>query len=184
MDGIDVDNKQLLNKPLTINLPAGNMVQSTHRCNIVIPGLPTILMGHIVPHLAIASLIGIRLLCKARCKVIFDDMKCDVIYDGKVILRGNKDPSTDLWTLPIPTGRMRTTPGESLLPRPSPCEGHAPHPPLTSSPCLFHALRQNKGQCSKIFPSIFVQSNDVHPVESHTMQLLKRVFKHQQRIDQ
>jgi hypothetical protein len=26
---------------------------------------------------------------------------CDVIYNNKVILRGTKDPSTDLWTLPI-----------------------------------------------------------------------------------
>ncbi len=116
MDGVDVNNKQLSKKPLTINLPDGNTVQSTHRCNIVIPGLPIILTGYIVLHLAIASLIGVRPLCKAGCKVIFDDMKCDVIYDGKVILRGNKDPSTELWTLPIPMGRMGTTSGESLLP--------------------------------------------------------------------
>ncbi len=130
MDGIDVENMQSLKKSLTINLPNGNTVQSTHRCNIVIPGLPTILMGHIVPHLAITSLIGIRLLCKTGCKVTFDDMKCNVIYDGKVNLRGNKDPSTDLWTLPIPMGRMGTTPGESILPQPGPCESCAPHPPF------------------------------------------------------
>jgi hypothetical protein len=36
---------------------------------------------------------------------------CDMIYDGKIILRGNKDPSTELWTLPINADneRVKTT---------------------------------------------------------------------------
>ncbi len=55
-----------------------------------------ILTGHIVPSLKIASLIGIQTLCKAGCKVVFDDKKCEVIYNKKVILTGSKDPSTDL----------------------------------------------------------------------------------------
>jgi hypothetical protein len=59
------------------------------------------LTGHIVPQLKIASLIGIRVLCEAGCKVTFDKDYCDVIYDGKIIVRGYKDASTDLWTLPI-----------------------------------------------------------------------------------
>ncbi len=49
----------------------------------------------------IASLIGIRVLCDAGCTVVFTKAKCDIIYNGKIILRGYKDPSTDLWTLPI-----------------------------------------------------------------------------------
>ena len=87
---------------------------STHVCDITIPGLPTILIGHIVPKLTIASLIGIRELCNAGCTVIFSKKYCDVIYNGDVILRGHKDPSTDLWTLP-------------LAPKP-----HAPKPPADS----------------------------------------------------
>ncbi len=63
--------------------------------------LPTVLTGHVVPHLAVASLIGIRPLCKAGCIVTFDNDKCDVSYNGKIILRGLKDPASDLWTLPI-----------------------------------------------------------------------------------
>ncbi len=53
------------------------------------------------------------MLCKAGCKVVFDDDKCDVLYQGKLILCGYKDPSTDLWTLPIvPTpAKVWTTPG-------------------------------------------------------------------------
>ena len=113
IDGIDVDNKRIALKPLTVNLPDGRLVQSSHVCDIAIPGLPTVLTGHIVPSLSVASLIGIRPLCKAGCKVVFDDLKCDVIYNGKIILRGLKDPSTDLWTLPI--GRtVRPTPSIHL----------------------------------------------------------------------
>ncbi len=74
---------------------------STHMCDIIIPGLPTTLVGHIVPELSIASLFGIRVLTAAGCTVKFDNEKCVVKYNGKIILTGMKDPTTDLWTLPI-----------------------------------------------------------------------------------
>ena len=60
-------------------------------------------MGHMVPKLTIALLIGIRVLCDAGCKVLFTKNKCDAWYNGNIILCGKKDPSTDLWTLPINT---------------------------------------------------------------------------------
>jgi hypothetical protein len=106
MDGVEVENKRLTKKPLKINLTDGRKVKLTHKCNINIIGLPCTLTGHIVPTLAVASLIGIRPLCKAGCKVIFDNKKCEVVYKEKVILRGFKDKSTDLWMLPIPTKGM------------------------------------------------------------------------------
>jgi hypothetical protein len=46
-----------------------------HICNITIPSLPFTLMGHIVLEMKKASLLGIRILCKADCKVIFNDKK-------------------------------------------------------------------------------------------------------------
>jgi hypothetical protein len=57
MDGVDVINKRVASKPLTINLPDGKKVQSSHVCDIKIPGLPTVLTGHIVPSLTVVSLI-------------------------------------------------------------------------------------------------------------------------------
>jgi hypothetical protein len=65
------------------------------------PGLPKVLVGHVVPKLSIALLIGIRVICNTGCKFVFTKTKCDVWYKGKVILSGKKDPSTDLWSLPI-----------------------------------------------------------------------------------
>ena len=113
MEGVGVKNKRPAIKPLTINLPDGRQIKLTHICDIDIPGLSKTLTGHIVPDLAIASLFGIRVLCKAGCKVVFDDDKCDVFYQGKLVLRGYKDSSTDLWTLHIgpTTAKVWTTPG-------------------------------------------------------------------------
>jgi hypothetical protein len=108
MDGVNVVNKLTTLKPLTINLPDDKKVRSTHVCNIAIPGLPIILTGHIVPDLALALLIGIHLLCKAGCRVIFDNHKCEVEYKGNFILRGYKDPSTNLWMLPITPDGMQS----------------------------------------------------------------------------
>ncbi len=125
MEGTDVANKRVAVRPLTINLPDGQQIKSTHVCDIQIVGLPTILKGHIVPLLNVASLIGIRPLCKAGCIVTFDDMKCNVTYNGTVILRGFKDPSTDLWTLPIPN-KVSNTPIPAL-PCTGPCSTHATH---------------------------------------------------------
>jgi hypothetical protein len=130
MDGVDVENKWLATKPLTLNLPDGRKIKSMHVCDIHISGLPITLMGHIIPDLKIALLIGIHPLCKVGGKVIFDNEKCDVVYEGRVILRGCKDPSTDLWTLPITKEGMRTTPSQNDLPWPCPGISRAPHPPL------------------------------------------------------
>ena len=60
-----------------------------------------VLVGHVVPKLSISLLIGIRVLCNAGCEVLFTKINCNVWYKGKVILSGTKDPSMDLWTLPI-----------------------------------------------------------------------------------
>jgi hypothetical protein len=98
-------------QPITINLPDGKKVLSTHTCNIRIPGLPTVMTGHIVPGIKMASLFGIRVLCNAGCTVTFDKEKCVVKYNKKVFLQGYKDPSTDLWTLPLTPEQVWTTPG-------------------------------------------------------------------------
>jgi len=79
-------------------------------CDIIIPGLPTTLVGHIVPELSIASPFGIRVLTEAGCTVKFDIEKCVVKYNGKIILTGMKDPMTDLWTLPIVGSAGKTSP--------------------------------------------------------------------------
>jgi len=77
-----------------------------------------VLTGHIVPGITMASLIRIRILCKAGCKVVFDDEKYKVFYKNNIILRGYKDPTTDVWTLPIFNNEVAKTTPESILVRP------------------------------------------------------------------
>jgi hypothetical protein len=51
-----VINRRPTTDPITVNLLDGRQVTSTHTCNVRVPGLPTPLTVHIVPHLAIALL--------------------------------------------------------------------------------------------------------------------------------
>jgi hypothetical protein len=82
MEGTPMENIKPTMSPITINLPDDKRVMSTHTCDITIPGLPTVLTGHIVPGIKMASLFGIRVLCKAGCTVTFDDEKCVVRYNN------------------------------------------------------------------------------------------------------
>jgi len=77
-------------------------------CDIHIDGLPFVLMGHIILDLSIASLFGIQVLTEVGCDITFDKHKCTVQYNGKIILIGNKDPTTDLWTLLLGSVDMTT----------------------------------------------------------------------------
>jgi hypothetical protein len=88
MDSIDVVNKWTASKPLTINLPDGLRVRSTHVCNIAIPGLSTVLTRHILPDLAITSLVGIQPLCKVGYREIFDNNTCNVKYKDFMRIQG------------------------------------------------------------------------------------------------
>ena len=101
MDGIPIHNKRKTTCSLKVALADGWRAMSTHMCDIIIPGLPTTLVGHIVPELSIASLFGICVLTEAGCTVKFYIEKCAVKYNGKIILTGMKDPATFLWTLPL-----------------------------------------------------------------------------------
>jgi hypothetical protein len=99
---------------------------STKICTIIIPGLPTVLTGHIVSSLAITPLMGICLLCKAGCTVVFNSKTFDVMFKGKVTFCEYKDLTTNLWMRPIPN-MVCTTPELTVLPLSGPCLGRAPH---------------------------------------------------------
>ena len=53
-DGTPVHNKRKTTCPFKVALADGSRVMSTHMCDIIIPGLLTMLVGHIVPELSIA----------------------------------------------------------------------------------------------------------------------------------
>jgi hypothetical protein len=100
-------------------------------CDIRINGLPVVLTGHIIPDLSIALLFGIRVLPEAGCEVTFTHDECVVHYNNKIILRGEKDPSMDLWTLPLGSQDMTSQHANCVLPLAAPvvAKAHA-HPAI------------------------------------------------------
>jgi hypothetical protein len=123
MAGTPANNICMATKPTHISLFDGKKIVSTHICDVDIPGLPHKLIGHIVPEMKMASLLGICILCKAGCEVIFDDEKCRVNFRGNTILMGYKDPASNLWMLPILRGEggLWTTPrSDSVVSEPPP----------------------------------------------------------------
>ena len=102
VQGSPVVNKRPTESQLKITFPNGNIIQSTHTCNLDTPWLPDALTeAHIVPGLSHSSLISTRNFADAGCKVLFDMNECRVHYKGALVLTGKRDKSTGLWNLPI-----------------------------------------------------------------------------------
>ena len=138
-----VTNKKVAATPLTITLPDGSRVRSTHTCNLDIPWLPDSMTGaHIVPQLAHSSLISTKQFCDAGCKVTFDVDECRVYYKDELVLIGNRDPESRLWRLPI---NPRAKPANN--PAIEPLDLHTrPNQPITHSAFNVYTIpyRQNQ----------------------------------------
>ena len=90
-----ITNLKIARHPLKINLPDGACLTSTHTYTLDIPRLPIVVKeAHIVPVLAHASLISIKILCNAGCKVTYNDDECRVYYNKKVVWLGKQEPQT------------------------------------------------------------------------------------------
>ena len=113
LPGTPVTNVKVARHPLKINLLDGDCLTSTHTCKLDIPWLPNDAKeAHSVPGLAHASLISIKILCDAGCKVTYDDNECRVYYNKKIVWLVKRDPQTGLWILPkinLPDGDCLTS---------------------------------------------------------------------------
>jgi hypothetical protein len=139
MENTPVVNKRIISSPLKVALANGREVFSTHECNIYIVGLPTVLTGHIIPDLSIASLFGIQVLTEAGCDVHFNKHKCTVWYDNKIILEGGKDSTTDFGPSQVGLHVLHH------LARPSRLPVQILHTP-TVPPHKLHSSRPKQGQ--------------------------------------
>ena len=89
-------------KAISILLPDGERITSTHECELNIPSLPQeAKKAHIVPKLAHTSLVSIKMLCDAGCRVTYDNNTVNVFYKNIIIWKGHREPSTGLWVLPL-----------------------------------------------------------------------------------
>ena len=77
-------NKMVANVPLTITFPNGDAVRSSHIAELDLTQLPsTGREAHIVPGLALYSMVSVVKLCNAGCEVDIKNISCEIRYRGK-----------------------------------------------------------------------------------------------------
>lgn len=102
VEGAHAINIKMDNDPITITLPDGRAIQSTHTCNLDIPWLRSeATQAHIVPGLAHASLVSTAKFCDAGYTVAFDALECRIFNGTEIVLKGGRDKVTNLWRLPL-----------------------------------------------------------------------------------
>ena len=103
-------NKMVADRPLTVKLPNGNTVRSSHIAELDLPLLPRGgREAHIVNWLASHSLVSVVKLCNAGCQVDVKDISCEIRYRGKTIVQCSKDVNTGLWMMPLTNGMEKPT---------------------------------------------------------------------------
>ena len=91
LPGTPVTNIKVARRPLKINLPDGDCLTSTHNCTLGIPWITNDAKESlIVPVLAHTSLISIKILCDAGCKVTYNDDKLRVYYNKTLLWLGKR----------------------------------------------------------------------------------------------
>ena len=103
---------------------------TTHAVDLLLRNLPAMArLGHRLPGL-VNNLLSVATLVDAGCNVYFHRTGCEVSFDGKVILRGWRDPSNRLWWVRI-TNDGWTTNIRVVIPTDTP---EPPLIPLTTAP--------------------------------------------------
>jgi hypothetical protein len=111
-------DRQTALDPITVRMPNGAGIQSSHTCTLNLPNLPAgSKQAHILPGLASHSLLSIAKFCDHGCIVQFSRDRCRILKHNNVLLEGPRDPTTNLWLLPL-----RLQP--QALPSPSPSAPH------------------------------------------------------------
>jgi hypothetical protein len=95
-------NRQPASPGISVLLPDGTTITSTHTATLDLPHLPaTACVAHIFPALSSGSLLSIGLLCDHGCTATFHPDTVDISLDGATILTGARSPTTNLWTIDL-----------------------------------------------------------------------------------
>jgi hypothetical protein len=143
--------------PIITWLPNGKRVQSTHTCTLDLPALPSgARTVHIIPSLALHSLLLVMTMCNTGCDVTFTKIGCTITYCGRTIICGCKCMRMGLWMIPFPDA-IATLPHSTSEPTPVAMAAHVKatlsaaeyarylHQCLCSPPAtmLLHALEKS-----------------------------------------
>jgi hypothetical protein len=95
-------NKQEAHVPLSVNMPNGTTIQSSHTCDLLLADLtPQARQAHIFPGLVHNSLISVGQLCDNGCNVTFTQEQVMVSKNRKCVMYGSRDPRSRLWRVDL-----------------------------------------------------------------------------------
>jgi hypothetical protein len=92
-------NKTLTINPLTVRLPNGQTMKSTHTTTLDIPQLiKSSKSAHIFPAMENNSLLSVGQLCDEGYFVLFSIDEVKILDEKqKITMKGNRDCATGLW---------------------------------------------------------------------------------------
>ena len=80
-----------------------------------------------MPGLAHSSLISISTLCNNGCTATFTNTTCNIYYNQRLVLTGERNHGTNLWRLPITPTTAPTRPPSTPTTTPTPQQAHNVH---------------------------------------------------------
>jgi hypothetical protein len=96
------NNIQEAHVPLSVNMPNGTTIQSSHTCGLLLTYLPPqARKAHILPGLVHNSLISVGQLCDNGCNVTFTQEQVTVSRDVKCVMYVSRDPRSRLWRVDL-----------------------------------------------------------------------------------
>jgi hypothetical protein len=102
-------SKRTTGTPISVTLPNGQSITSSHEATLPFPGLPLdALNAHVFPGLRGHALLSIGAFCDAGCTATFSATTVTIQRDGKVVLTGQREPP-GLWKT-NPTAAPNATP--------------------------------------------------------------------------
>jgi hypothetical protein len=91
-------SNQAAHIPLSVNMPNGMSIQSSHTCDLLLTDLPPQARKvHVFPGLVDNSLISVGQLCDNECDVIFNKDTVSGMNNGNCVMLGARDPQSGLW---------------------------------------------------------------------------------------
>jgi hypothetical protein len=103
MTDTPVINSTPVSPGIFVQLPDGSSIESSHKANLNIPGLPTAASEcHIFPSLTSGSLLSIGQLCDYGCDVNFNKLNVTIHHGLDLVLKGVRCPNNGLWSIPTP----------------------------------------------------------------------------------
>jgi hypothetical protein len=97
-------NVKISSMPITVNLPDGSTITSTHEGDLKFDNIPPIIT-HIFPDMT-SSLISIGHLCDIGLIATFDKDTVNISDNSNILLTGIRDTRTKLWMIELPQNGM------------------------------------------------------------------------------